>query len=277
MNAIRRPTLANWQVAVLVLLFALVMTASCRSGAKNAPADQSEGARLFAEHCAACHGADGTGKGPAARAVLVQPRDFRNEPFRYVSSMNGAPTKADIHQTIRNGRLLGEMPGHPWLTDRQVDLIAEYVLDLNRRGWIARLTAEFAEDEDLEPADIEEIAVEKITPRDVIRVPAPPPGFRFDTREAKTLYDAQCAACHGPTGRGDGLDLPKDSEGKPIVVRDLTIGDYRGGMSPYEIFKRVRCGVPGTAMPAQVQLDDAQVWQLTYYSLFLAGAHTPPR
>ena len=277
MNAKHRPSLPPWQPAALALLLAVGLAASCKSAAKQASSSPSEGALLYAENCAACHGESGRGDGPAARAVHVRPRDFRDEAFRYVSSLNGAPSKADIVQTIRDGRRFGEMPSHPRLTNRQVELVADYVLDLSRRGWIERLTVEFADDEDLGPEDFAEIAEGKITPRRVIRVPAPPPGFRFDTGEARRLYDAQCASCHGPTGRGDGLDLPKDSRGRPIVVRDLTIGDYRGGMSPYEIFKRVRCGVPGTPMPAQVQLDDAQIWQLTYYSLFLAGKYVAPR
>jgi cytochrome c553 len=34
------------------------------------------GTRLYARHCAVCHGPDGRGNGPAAPSVLPRPRDF---------------------------------------------------------------------------------------------------------------------------------------------------------------------------------------------------------
>lgn len=85
------------------------------------------------------------------------------------------------------------------------------------------------------------------------------------------LYTAHCAACHGPTGTGDGLDKPTDENGRPIQVRDLTSGIFRGGVGAEELFKRMRCGVPGTPMPAQVTLDDEEIWQLIHYVRFLSG------
>ncbi len=41
-----------------------------------------------------------------------------------------------------------------------------------------------------------------------------------------------CASGHGPTGKGDGLDKPEDESGRPIQVRDLTSGAFRGGTAP---------------------------------------------
>ena len=103
MKSKQRPILSLWRPAALALLVAVALTASCKSSAKQATPGSSEGAMLYTENCAACHGAGDRGDGPAARAVQVRPRDFWNEPFRYVSSLNGAPTKADINQTIRDG------------------------------------------------------------------------------------------------------------------------------------------------------------------------------
>ena len=82
---------------------------------------------------------------------------------------------------------------------------------------------------------------------------------------------ARCASCHGATGRGDGLDKPLDERGKRISVRDLTAGEFRGGIDREELFKRIRCGVPGTPMPTQEGMDDEEMWQLVYYVQFLAG------
>lgn len=38
--------------------------------------DVTEGAEIFARHCATCHGADAAGGGPMAPALIVQPSDL---------------------------------------------------------------------------------------------------------------------------------------------------------------------------------------------------------
>ena len=47
------------------------------SGASPALAQEAgEGAALYEKHCATCHGIDGTGKGPMAGVLLIQPIDL---------------------------------------------------------------------------------------------------------------------------------------------------------------------------------------------------------
>ncbi|MCH7813621.1 MAG: cytochrome c [Planctomycetes bacterium] len=245
---------------------------SCRiPGAALAMPASEQGHQLYLAHCAACHGPTGRGNGPAAIALDVPPRDFRDEPFRYISTLNGVPTEEDLRQTIRSGRHFGAMPARPNLRDVEVHLLAEYVREINRLGWAERLAREFADDEDMTPEEIEEIALERVTPDEPIPVPCPPPGFHSDTEVGRELYLNSCASCHGPTGQGDGMEKPKDDRGRPIAVRDLTTGQFRGGVGPDEVFKRIRCGVPGTPMPAQVGLTDEEVWQLVHYVRYLAG------
>jgi mono/diheme cytochrome c family protein len=262
--------------ATLVIpLVAILLAASCKqmgSGDTAMPASP-RGAVLYEEHCAACHGEHGAGDGPAAIAGQVQPRDFRSEPFRYISTMNGVPQRADLLRTIRNGRRLGDMPGHPDLADEEVAQLAGYVLEIHRLSWVRRLQKEAQEGEELSPEEVAEIAREKITAEDPVAVTAPPHGFRPDTERGRRLYVQSCAACHGPTGRGDGLDRPKDARGRRIEVRDLTVGRFRGGMRLDELFWRIRCGVPGTPMASQALLSNEEIWQLVYYSRYLAGLH----
>lgn len=251
--------------------------ASSRSDASASPVlmvsmpPTSEGSRLFAAHCAACHGREGRGNGRAIIALDVRPRDFWEERFRYVSATNGVPTQDDLVQTIRRGRRIGEMPANPQLTDAEVLALADYVRELNRRGWLQRLTMEFGDDEDMEPEDFEEIAEARVTPGKVLTIPWPAVDFRPNLGVGRELYEIGCASCHGQTGRGDGLDKPLDDLGKPIAVRDLTSGRFQGGTAPDEVFKRIRCGVPGTPMPAQLAFTDDEVWHLINYVEFLAG------
>lgn len=259
-----------------IVVGVMVVAGSCRSPEPTAMTfgmpDSPEGGRLFKQHCAACHGSEGRGNGPAAIALEVRPRDFRNEPFRYVSTLESVPTQADLVQSIRSGRRIGEMPSHPHLTDAEIRTLADYVREINRLGLVDQLLQETAEeDEELTREEIEEIAVERVTPSGAIAVTGPGPAFRPDTEVGRKLYLANCASCHGPAGRGDGLDMPVDEQGKVITVRDLTAGKFRGGGEPEEIFKRIVCGIPGTPMPVQESMTDEEVWQVVHYVKFLAG------
>ena len=84
------------------------------------------------------------------------------------------------------------------------------------------------------------------------------------------LYQQTCAACHGPSGQGDGpagaaLDPP------PIDFTDRTRADQRSVLS---LFEAISQGVKGTAMAGyadQLPVDDR--WSLAYYVGSLAYAH----
>lgn len=230
----------------------------------------SLGSQLFQTNCAGCHGTKGRGDGIAAIALAVKPRDFYNEPFRYVSSTDGVATDADLAQTIRLGRLGGQMPAGPWLTDDETMELVRYVREINRLGWVDRLQAEFQGDEALDPDEIEEISWDRVTAMEPFVVPAPSAAFRPDSGVGRDLYQQSCASCHGSIGAGDGLkEQLLDEQGNPIVVRDLTSDPIRGGDSPEELFKRIRSGIPGTPMPAQVGYSDDEVWQLVHYTRLL--------
>lgn len=225
----------------------------------------ASGETLYKMFCGACHGATGLGDGPAAATIEGQPRDFWHERFRYVSTLNGVPTQEDLVRTITTGRQFGEMPSNPQLTEEEVLAVADYIREINREGTIARLTEAFSDDDDIEPEDIEEIAETRLTPTGIIMVPWPGAEFQPDAKEGSKLYLANCASCHGNEGKGDGPQELVDERGRPIKARDLTIGHFRGGDEPEEVFKRIRAGIPGTPMPAQEALSDSEVWQLVHY------------
>ena len=62
------------------------------------------GARLFAESCALCHGADGKGDGPAAAALTVRPADL-TAPHLLMH------TEGDLFWWVSHGKANGAMPG----------------------------------------------------------------------------------------------------------------------------------------------------------------------
>lgn len=235
----------------------------------------SMGYELFQAHCAACHGTNGRGDGIARMALDVAPRDFRNEPFRYVSTMDNIPTREDLIQTIKQGRVHGQMPAGPWLSDESTNALVDYVLELNRLGWVDKLTQEFAGDQEMTSQDIAEIAFERVTTEEPITVAMPGPHFRTNFASGETLFIESCASCHGASGKGDGLDMPLDDLGRPIKVRNLISDPIQGGSDVFELYKRIRCGVPGTPMPAQPAMTNEQVWQLVFYTRNLMGQPLP--
>ncbi len=79
--------------------------------------------------------------------------------------------------------------------------------------------------------------------------------------KAAALYASQCAACHGETGRGDGL-AGKTLEPTPSDFHDLPRMAQR---SVYGLYNTISLGVNGTGMAAYSQLSDDERWALALY------------
>lgn len=109
-------------VAALVLMALPIMTLACGS--------QPNGERLFAENCAACHGAaaDGTNSGPPLVHRLYEP---------------GHHPDISFQSAVKNGVIahhwdFGDMPPVAGLSQEEVAQIIAYVRDLQREGGIFR-------------------------------------------------------------------------------------------------------------------------------------------
>lgn len=83
------------------------------------PANDLDGAALYAANCASCHGADlrGTSQGPSHLSIVYEPNHHGDEAFR---------------SAIRNGAAqhhwdFGDMPPVEGLTDDEVDAIIAFV------------------------------------------------------------------------------------------------------------------------------------------------------
>jgi high-affinity iron transporter len=84
----------------------------------------------------------------------------------------------------------------------------------------------------------------------------------------KTLYDTQCASCHGTSGKGDGKMAAMMNPPKPS---DLTDGTWKHGATDGEIFTLIRDGAKGTAMrgyAARMKTED--IWNVVNYLKTLA-------
>jgi mono/diheme cytochrome c family protein len=239
--------------------------------------------------CLHCHGEFGDGAGPAAAGMDPLPRDFRMGVFKFTSTKSGEkPTRGDLVATLRRGMPLGRMPSFAALEEEKLDWLAEYVIFLASRGELERrLAARAANDDDVDEAT----ATQVVATIGELWAQAPAavvtPGSPMPELDARTLArghdlfqskEIKCSSCHGPEGKGNGPSAPglKDDWDHLLAPRDLTLGVYRGGSRPIDIFRTICCGVKGTPMPAfggTVSPDD--LWALALYVRSLGAKGSP--
>ena len=99
--------------------------------------------------------------------------------------------------------------------------------------------------------------------------------------KGKEIYDKRCTWCHG--AEGDGAGAAQDRLNPP--PRDFTSGNYKIRTSSFEdmvpndddIFRMIRDGMPGTAMPGWSDLlAEQDMWDLVAYVKTFAQYDKPP-
>lgn len=243
-------------------------------------------ALLYGQHCAACHGDSGNGNGPASQTFSIRPRAFRYESFRFISTTSGgAPSKADLVRVMKRGISRADMPGHPQLTDSELNALADYIREIRRIGLVDQIIEsgtdgqsddeygddDYGSDETVmtrEEATV--IANAKLKPGPSMVVPDRPSEYVSNRNIGRALYVRNCAVCHGQRGRGDSSVALLDELNRSIRPRDLSLGHYSGGDADRDLYWRIRLGIPGTPMPGFSHLSDGDVWQLVDYMRLLA-------
>ena len=94
----------------------------------------------------------------------------------------------------------------------------------------------------------------------------------------KTLFQQNCALCHGPVGRGDGALAPT------LFPHPVNLQLHVPQHAPGELFYWISNGIPGTSMPAwsdvdpatgKPRLSDDERWSIIRYLQALARGETP--
>jgi mono/diheme cytochrome c family protein len=174
------------------------------------PPDPVQGASIYAEKCAPCHGVSGLGDGPQASS-LPNPVPPLGSP-----EVARAATPSDWFTIVTQGNLERFMPPFRSLSDHERWDVVAYALTLSS-------------------------SPENLT-------------------NGETLYQQNCAACHGEGGQGDG------PQAAGMDVPDLTNQELMAGRSANDLFQAVSQGA-GEKMPAFSEtLSDPERWDVVDYT-----------
>jgi putative copper resistance protein D len=80
-------------------------------------------------------------------------------------------------------------------------------------------------------------------------------------KRGKSIFDAQCARCHGPEGKGDGKESDPNNP-----AADLT-DSFRADLNPDGVmFHRVSSGKPPFMPAFKSQLSSDEIWTVVQYA-----------
>jgi mono/diheme cytochrome c family protein len=245
--------------AAFALCVAVILPLGTRpSGAQEA----DRGKQLYGRHCAACHGQEGAGDGPAAYLLSPKPRDFTRGEFRLITTTNGVPTDEDLLRVITNGMPGSAMP--PW--DRLPDADRRALVAAVQQLWRDGLRRIYR-DGGTEASEVEKYVREDTTPGAPVALDGQAEPTLIQVARGRMVYSQACASCHGATGRGESREKLVDSQGWPAPARDFTKGIFKGGAEPPQVLARLRAGMKGTAMPTFTpeQLPPEDAWAVVHY------------
>jgi mono/diheme cytochrome c family protein len=244
-----------------------------------------QGASSYRRLCMHCHGLSGDGNGPTARFLLPLPRDYRKGIFKFTSTdQSSNPTRDDLMHTLKNGIPGTSMPSFALFPQQEIENVLDYVILLSVRGQTEGfVVSEIENDAPINRETVDEqatVVARRWTGAEAKVVK--PKVARGDVsaesidrgRKLFLSEKAQCTKCHGKQGRGDGLmndpnadpKDTKDSWGHQALPSNLTVGVYRGGGRPIDLFRRIHSGIKGTPMPAQsTNLKDEDIWDVVNF------------
>ena len=244
------------------------------AGTPATQASLADGARLFQQNCAICHGAKADGNGIAANVLDPKPRDFHVGKYRLVTSGNGVPFRDDVIHTIQHGMPGTSMPAWLHLSSTELGSLADYVMSISHDSLKEQLRVKLYAKSKLKPEVIEKrlskSTDDRLKPEDAVQPGEEPPFTAADVEPARTMFMQACAVCHGPDGRGMQNPEWKTEEGLPIASRNLRSGIFKGGGRGRDIYTRIYAGIPGTPMPTFSNFKREDIWRLAHFVEALA-------
>lgn len=216
----------------------LLLGAGCVAAplhAAQAPAGTSDAAVLYHNYCSVCHGDKGDGKSRAAGSLSTVPRDFT------AAATRQEMTRERIVSAITHGRPGTAMVA--WksqLSEKDIAGLADYV---HQRFVMGRPVAGGAAISGTQAHGGREADA---SPSSVNMAAAFPHGLKGDARLGRGFYLANCTACHGAAGDGQG---PRAYFIKP-KPRNFIDASSRARFNRVALYAAVSEGRLGTEMPA---------------------------
>jgi len=234
------------------------------------------GAAIYAANCASCHGSEGLGNGASGLKLAVKPRNLHDQ---VASGWKNGPSILQMYETLDKG--LGSMPAFPGLDPEKRYAVIHYIHAEYTKKWpaddpkaVAALPGPAAGaavkiDPYKETRVPVQFAAEKIA------VPLAPITARLVANVpqglGKKIYDANCAACHGPAGEGNRpsqfrtlAQLRQLAQGTSLLNQKATWANNYGQFAGI-----VTRGVPGTVKPGIGTLSEAELRAVYQYTLAL--------
>jgi mono/diheme cytochrome c family protein len=251
------------------------------------------GSRLYRVHCLHCHGVAGNGRGPTAPFVNPHPRDYRLGKFKFTSTKGGnerKPRRADLLRTLREGIESTSMPSFGLLPEDELEDLVSYVIHLSMRGQVEFQVMKEILMGDSELADSGVAARVKdymdssndasipgswkAAEGNVIVPEAPLPSHENKEewkasvqrgfQKFREQTGAGCIKCHTDYGRQSLLFY--DDWGTIGRPADLTLGIYRGGRRPIDLYWRIHSGINGSNMPNfSGSLTPKDIWDVVNF------------
>ncbi|MBI5396224.1 MAG: c-type cytochrome [Verrucomicrobia bacterium] len=250
-------------------------------GGAAARAQLEAGKFAYDRYCAGCHGAKGDGKGPAAKFLNPQPRDFISGKFKFASVPSGElPADEDLLRTITRGLHGTSMPAWNLLPEHQRLALVAYLKTFAPR---------WKEEPPGTPIQI---------PEDPYRGSAA--DIRKAVKEGEKLYHTLtvCWQCHpGYVAPSQIAAWAKEANQpftsvrpnwyQPVVKEDgwgqmlkpthFATDRIKTGLELNSLFRIIAAGVGGTAMPTwKNTIKDEQIWAVAYYVRSLADQRNNP-
>lgn len=241
----------------------------------------AEGSHYYRLHCLHCHGLPGNGQGPTSPWVNPHPRDYRQGVFKFTSTGDSKPSRADLLRTLREGLEGTSMPSFRLLSEHDLEALVSYVIHLSLRGEV-EMTAirEILGEEPAAPdkAHLQNDFLSTFVDRwsEVQQKVITPGAFaitnddqrRESIERGRKMFtqagDAGCIACHKDYGRQSHYMW--DAWGTIVRPADLTTGVYRGGRRPIDLYWRVHGGIKISGMPGYgAALKPEQIWDIVNF------------